>query len=295
MTMSMKEKSRSVTFHPKWMAAALAVTTCAAVGTTVHIINEDDRQRSAIEQERLKHERLLGDKLQLEKLMAGLQVELNGAQQDNTDARLRIAELERRIKQSEDRARGLEARSNGSSRTRKELAAAQQERTGLLNELEALRATERDLRAQLAQARNDHDALAARFEQQQMGAQMVNNAEVEALRGRKEKLTVVARRTREIRMAFDLPQHLAEQASFRIISPKGAQYKGADPALSWTFDKPGHEPMASIALIEGSTSSARAARVHLRFNPKEKLEPGVYRIDVHSGETYLNTVLLRLR
>lgn len=293
--MSMKENRGPVPARPKWMAASLALVTCATIGTTVHIMNEGDRQRSAIEQERLKHERLLGDKLQLEKLNAGLQADLNIEQEGHADARMQIAALERRVKEAQQHARDLEARSRGSNKARKELAEAQKEQARLQQELEGLRATERDLRDQLARARNERELLAVRLDQQQMGAQLVNNAEVDAVRGRQEKLTVVARRTREIRMAFDLPQHLADQARFQIISPKGTSYKGGDPVLSWTIDKPGSEPMASVELVEGTTPSARAARVHMRFNPKEKLEPGVYRIDVHSGETYLNTVLLRLR
>ena len=141
----------------------------------------------------------------------------------------------------------------------------------------------------------DRDALAAKLDQQRTGAWMVNNAQVEALRGKKQKLTVKARNTREMRLAFDLPKDLASLANFRIVSPSGKTYQGNDPAISMSFEAPDGEATASLSLIMGGPGSEQPARVHLRFEPKEKLEPGVYTIDVRSGETYLNTVRLSLR
>lgn len=279
----------------RWTLAGVTLLGIAAIATTVHFISDSTDERTLFEQERLKHERLLGDNLQLEKLVAALRGDLGRAQDEHAAAQQRLADLERRVQEAQDRSRSLEGKAKGLDRTRKELAEAKAERNRLAQELEVLRASERTLRDQLAQARTDRETLAAQMEQQQMGAQMVNNAEVDAVRGKRERLTVVARRTREIRMAFDLPQHVAPQANFQIVSPKGRKYQGADPALSWSAEKPEHEPLAAVNLVEGAAAGTRASRVHMRFDPKEKLEPGVYRIDVFAGGTYLNTVLLRLR
>lgn len=293
--MSTHTTSGTSSARQRWTLAGITLLGIAAIASSVYFVGDNSNERTLHEQDRLKHERLLGDNLQLEKLVAALRGDLGRTQNEHSAALQRLADLERRMQEAQARANGLEGKAKGLERTRKELAEANAERDRLAQELEALRANDRNLRDQLAQARSDRDNLAAQMERQQMGAQMVNNAAVDAVRGKRERLTVVARRTREIRMAFDLPQHMAPQASFQIISPKGRKYQGADPALSWSVEKPVHEPLAAVNLVEGAPAGARASRVHMRFDPKEKLEPGVYRIDVFAGGTYLNTVLLRLR
>ncbi len=292
--MKAQENSGGSTARKRATIIALVLLTAGVIGTTIFMVGGgSDKVKAAVEKERLENERLLGDKLQLEKRLNDQEGSLHDERKRNTDADARIADLERRVKQAQEHARALEGRARSTDKAKKDLAEAQAQREQLMTQLAELRSSERDLRGQLAQAMADRDAIAARFDQQQQGAQMVNNAEVDALRGKKEKLTVVAKRTRQIRMAFDLPEHLAQQANFKIISPKGRSYEGKDPSIAMSIDPHEGEPMASVELLSGPGS--RASRIHLTFRPKEKLEPGLYRIDVRSGDTYLNTVLLRLR
>jgi hypothetical protein len=294
--MKTQGNSGGTTARKRAIIIAITLLLAGGIGTTIFLANGGDgKVRSNVEKEKLENERLLGDKLQLEKRLNDQEGSLRDERTRNTDADARIADLERRVKQAQDHARTLEGKARSTDKAKRDIAEALAQRDKLMNQLAGLQSSERELRDQLAQARADRDAIAARFDQQQQGAQMVNNAEVDAVRGKKERLTVVAKRTREIRMAFDLPQHMAQQASFKIITPKGKAYEGNDPAIAMTFDQPEAEPLAAVNMTEGLAAGARASRVHLKFSPKGKLEPGQYRIDVRSGDTYLNTVLLRLR
>jgi len=294
--MKAQEHSGGSTARKRATIIALALLAAGVIGSTIFMVNGGNgKEKAAVEKERLENERLLGDKLQLEKRINDLDGSLLAERSRSSRSDAHITDLERRVEQAQDHARTLEGKARNLDKAKKDLAQAQAERDRLMNQLAGLQSSDHDLRDQLARSKADRDALAALYDQQQQGAQMVNNAEVDALRGKKQRLTVVAKRTSEIRMAFDLPEHMAQQANFKIISPKGKTYEGKDPSIALSIDKPEAEPTASVDLLAGREPGARASRVNLTFSPKEKLEAGVYRIDVRSGDTYLNTVLLRLR
>lgn len=273
----------------------LAVLTAGAIATTGYLLNESAGLRKGEDTGKLNQERLLGEKLQLEKRVVEIGADLTREKDAFQGSEARIAELERRVQEARDRNRNLEGKAHGYDRIRKELAEQKAQYTALEARAGRQQLSEQELRAQLDALGAERDALMARIEHQQAGAQMVNNAVVDATQGRKAKLTVKARRASELRMAFDLPEHLAAKASFKIITPTGQSFTGNDPSISMTLDAMEPEALASLDLIAPMPPGARASRVNLKFTPKSKLAPGTYRIDISSGDTYLNTVLLNLR
>jgi hypothetical protein len=274
----------------------LAMLTAAALGTAYHFHDAYTGQQAAMDQGRLSHERLLGEKLQLEKQVIEVDGRLSVERTERTEAEQRVQDLERRVKEALDRQRGLEARARQADRAAKRAKELESANGALNGELSSARASVQELRAELDRMRSERDALAAQVEARSQSAWMVNNAVVEALRGRKGRLTVKARRTNEIRMAFDLPKEMAQHANFRVITPDGSAFAGSDPALSMDIDTtPDDAALAAVDLTAGMLPGEPTARVHLKFDPDRRLQPGTYRIDVRSGDTYLNTVLLNLR
>jgi hypothetical protein len=273
----------------------LALLAAGALATTAFLMTERASYRKGADTIKLDQERSLGEKLQLEKRLMEQGVISTRDKGTMIEYEGRIADLERRVQEAKDRNRSLEGKANGYDRMRKELAEQKALHAALEARASAQQLNEQELRAQLDRLAADRDALQARIEQQRSGAQMVNNAVVDATHGRKAKLTVKARRTKDLRMAFDLPEHLAANAGFKIITPGGKSYTGNDPSISMTMDSVEPEALASIELMPALSHGIRASRVNLKFTPKTRLEPGTYRIDVWSGDTYLNTVLLNLR
>ncbi len=244
---------------------------------------------------RLDAERMLGERLHLEKMLVDLDGDYEAQKQSTADAEKRIAELHERLDASLRHARGLEGAAKRTARLTKELEALRAERDTWESQLAVATTHARDLEGHLQRTEQERAALKAQLEDHMAGARMVNNAEVDALRGKHGRLTVVARRAREIRMAFDLPENLAKGAAFKIITPSGKNFDGADPSVSWTVEETEAEPLASTDPVVLHAEKERAKRVHLKFVPEKKLEPGAYRIDVLSDGAYLNTVLLNLR
>lgn len=275
--------------------AALALLTLLAAGTTAYLWSTNTGLSSTLDQDKLHIERLFAEKLQLEKRIVDLNGRLSTTDADLAEAGNEAADLRRRVQEAIAHANGLERDARKGRNLAKEVAELRTLKQDLEAQVNATRSHEQDLQAQLDRMTRERDALAATLEEHRTAAQMVNNAEVDALRGRKGKLTVLARRTRQIRMAFDLPQDMARGTSFLIIAPDGHRYEGADPRISTTIDAVEGEPMASIDLMPMGAAGERAARVHLAFTPTEKLKPGTYRIDVMTGGAYVNTVLLNLR
>lgn len=249
----------------------------------------------AMNQSKLDAERLLGEKLQLEKSTAELDQRVGSGSQALSASERTVEELRQRVEAAVKHAHGLEGAARRNNKSIRELADLKAQYQQLEAQLNAAKSNERIAQEQLDRITKERDRLSAQLDEQGQAAQMVNNAEVEALRGRKQRLTVMARHTKEIRMAFDLPEGLAKGASFKIITPAGRNYSGADPEISLSMGNAGEEPVASLMAVSLSAPKERAARVQLRFKPESKLEAGTYRIDVMSGGAYLNTVLLNLR
>ncbi len=289
------DSTKRGTTRNRIVLAVLAFLTLWGFGTTAYFWNDNLNMTAGLDQGKLTNERLLGEKLQLEKQIVDLAERLQREHEEVGEGELKVEDLQRRVEAAMAHSRSLEGAARRGRELASEVATLREAKRQLELQLALAGTNELDLREQVGKANQQRDELAAQLEEQRAGTRMVNNAEVDALRGKKSKITVVARRAQEIRMAFDLPQNLAQGASFKIIAPDGKDYSGADPSISMTIDTPEPEPMASIDMMPTAMVNDRAARVHLKFAPAKKLLPGTYRIDVISGGVYLNTVLLNLR
>lgn len=275
--------------------AALAFLSLLGFAAAVHFGIADADKVAGLNVSRLTNERLLAEKLQLEKSLVETNRELAAEQDVRASVEQQAANMRRRVTEANLRTARYEAAARGRKRSAKEVNELNTTIRELQAELVAASTTEHDLREEVASITKRYDALASEFEAQKATQWSVENAEVDAHRGKKGRLTVVARRTREIRMAFDLPNSAAPGASFRITAPDGRNYTVGDPAISWTIDPMEPEPLAALATVPLDLSDDRTARVQLKFISKDRLQPGPYRIDVMVGGAHLNTVLLNLR
>lgn len=279
-----------------WKVAIPITTVAAILGSVALLTSGREAGQPETDALRLANEELLGEKLNLQKRLAELEREHTAAHASVADAHQRILDLEGRLAAAQRAPhQGASNTPAANGRMKRELAAALDGQDRLRRELDAARDGQRTLQQQLDQLRADRDALVASMEQQLRSARMVNNAVVDAVRGKRQHLTVRARRTQEIRMAFDLPEEIAANASFRIISPSGRTHDGGAPSLSVIPDDPTDGATAARFMLASGMGTERAKRVHLKFKPEQRLEPGTYRIDIRSGDLYLNTVMLNLR
>jgi hypothetical protein len=287
------------TANKRWKIAIPLLSASAVVAGVLVLTSGKEANDSDANALRLAKEELIGEKLQLEKQLAELERKHADAEVLVHDAELRIRELEELSARPQQalRSNAAAASASGNSgnigRLKRELAGSLDAQDLLRRHLGTAQEDQRKLQEQLDQLRAERDALVARLAQQQT-VQLVDNTSVKAVRGKRQQLTTRARRANEIRMAFDMPEHIASNATFKIISPSGKTFEGGDATLSVVSGYEQDEALAARFMLAGG-GQERASRVHLHFRPEKRLEAGTYRIEIRSGELYLNTVMLNLR
>ncbi|MBP6698433.1 MAG: hypothetical protein KA175_12495, partial [Flavobacteriales bacterium] len=243
-----------------------------------------DLQRSQVQ--RLQHER--------EKL-AG---QLSGTAQGLRAAQQNAATLTEQRDQAERKADEAQARMVQG-------AAEQANAAKWRKEAEALRASNAQLQQQVVGSQASIDRLntenrtlgernaSLRTEMEQMAANQarMDNSLAQAFQGKRERLTVLAKRTRKLQVSLDLPTALAKEASYIITRPDGKVVKGDDPSVSVITSK-----LPGAALASGGKGATPGAdQVKLVYIPKERLKPGVYKVNVRSGEQSIGTTYISLR
>jgi len=108
---------------------------------------------------------------------------------------------------------------------------------------------------------------------------------------KRDKLTVMAKRTRKMKVSFKVPDNVVENISFRITTPAGTKIDGKDKGLVYKVVNDEDELMAST-----STDKINVTRkVEMTYEAKEKLKGGVYRIEMYNAAKYIGSCNVKLR
>jgi hypothetical protein len=268
---------------------ALSLVAVGALGSTAYLLSHQQDLVDQTQHERAEKDQALAEQRLAEGKWHEVALLLDAAQLEKTALQDAITGMERKLLLTDARAVQLERAANRNGKEVKELADLRSTAQRLREELAMAKDKELELRAGLHNANAEREALALQMGQLEAGARMVNNAEVDAVRGKKGKLTVKARNTKEVHMAFDLPEALAGAANYTITAPSGRKTDGASPVLSASHDR------SDATASSGQAAGPKSARVNLMFKPSKKMEPGVHKIDVSTGKDYLQTVYLNLR
>lgn len=211
--------------------------------------------------------------------LAGKEKELASAKNDGSKQdklRSELEELKARKAELEGRLQAMKNDLDGS------LA----ENTKLRSTIDDLRMENEGLQKELA------DANTARNNDAVRQALLTNNYRVDATRGRHEKLTVVAPKTKKITMGFDVPEEIAAKVNFSIKSPSGEVITGKQAGLTSEITEEDSDLYASLDFTGGIKSTRR---VEMTYRPEKKLERGIYKIDVFNDKTYLGSCQIMLR
>ena len=288
----MQQQENNQKKSSKPLIATLAIFSLCGVGGTAYLYNQQKSLEEIALVERSAKDQALAEQHATFAKLTESQKNLGTALDEKGATQEQLAAMEGKLRATEDRAAQLERLPRSDGKQAKELTELKLTAQQLRDQLANATAKEQELLAAADRSRADRDALAQQMEKLKAAALMVNNAELTALKGKKGKLTVNARRTNEVRMAFDLPEELAKGANFKVTTPKGQLYTGASPVIA---SARGSEETASMNTSGKPSSEVRSSRVNLSFKPKAKLEPSVYKIDVSSGTDYLRSVYFHLR
>ena len=149
------------------------------------------------------------------------------------------------------------------------------------------------LEQRIAAANNDKAGLESKLNDL-LNKPFSDNYRTEAQRGRKNILTVIARRTNKLNISMDVPANLQQGLNFTLTIPGGKILSSAgdlskevriiDSDASFVVDK---------GYISGTEQAMK--RVQLLYSPAKKLKKGIYKYQLYSGIQYLGSAQINLK
>jgi len=125
-------------------------------------------------------------------------------------------------------------------------------------------------------------------------AMVADNYRIEALRGKRDKPTINARRTNKLMVSFDIPASIGNGIYFRIKTPEGQEISSKTDLLTSMriIDNDDDLLVSASQKLVGEPGSKR---VEMEYKPLKKLAKGVYKFNVYNDEKYLGSTQLRLK
>lgn len=252
-----------------------------------------------LEKEKIRSETLLSEKLNLDKTIEKNKKDLADLQGKNSQLDKIVRETSLKLDQKESEIRKLLAENASIADLRKKNSELEAIRRELENNIKGLNLSMEELLAESRQYNKELEALKSSNtvlseHNAILEALLADNYRVEALRGRNEKLTVMARRTDKLMVSFELPSDVGDALSFRILTPGGEEISSADNvSASMTFQDVNKNFLASISGT--AAGDKNATRAELKYEPESKLAKGIYRFSLYNGKDYLGSTQVRLK
>lgn len=116
----------------------------------------------------------------------------------------------------------------------------------------------------------------------------IDNHQVDAFKyTTKEKSTVKAKRTKKLVFIVDVPQNIASDIGFNLTTPNGKVITDKSKNLSWKVVNNDDSLLASINQFDNEVVASN--EVKLTYTPIIKMKPGVYKIGIlHKGKNIGN-------
>jgi myosin heavy subunit len=278
--------------------AIAMVTTALLVASLFWLVNTKRVSASletGLQKERLKSEELLSQKLLLEKEMQRAKDRLGSMQGKNSD-------LDRLLQTTADKLKVQELEFNRLKRENASVAKIKKQRqelielqAGLENELQILKssyvrleAENKELFGSIVALQERNDMLTSELNQKVFAS--LDYSQLEAVKGKKEKLTVNAKRTRKLIAHFDVPGHL-KNLSFRILDANGNPLTAKDGmvASSITLSEKNYTASASSGVQVQALQN-----VEMTYVPRQKLRSGIYTVEILNDNLYLASLKVKL-
>lgn len=281
--------------NPKGIATVSTALLIASLLLLMGTKSINSTLESNLEHEKLRSESLLSEKLLLAKDLEKIKGHLSKLKGIN-------AELDEVVKSTQSKVASQEQQLKTLRKDNASLAEIKKQRNELLR-------LEKDLEAQLLVAKTSmadlhlrNEALSQTIAQLQEQNRILNNdlnrvmvtsldhLQVQAVRGKKDRLTVRARKTNKLIASFEVPASL-QDISFRIIGPDGSRLT----------EKQGLILSQATASVNNVLASANGQgvdglqNIRMEYVPKIKLESGVYSVEILNDSLYVGSVNVKLR
>jgi len=276
-------------------AIVIALLLIGLVFTTV----SNSKSKRNLNAEKQASEKLLSEKLSIEKELAKLQTDFSALKQKSdanqkllTETNMKIADNEKKLNSIISENRSLRVNKKELEEMKKLKSDLEKESLELKSDYDKLMSQNKDLQNSLSSLDAEKKNLALQLEKAQM--QNTDNFLVTATRGKKnERIVICASRTKKLNMVFEVPQNLTETISFKIVTPSGSTVLPDDKGISWFFPLDSRNLTASLSSVTGEFEQSR--QVVLNYISKAKLVKGEYRIQILNDGSNIGNCRIMLR
>lgn len=287
---------KNVVQNPKVIAATATILllTCAVWISSVHQINGDLEKN--IKEERLKSEAYLSEKLSLDKEIAKMKNEFKSLTGKNADLDKAIFAANKKLDQKEAEL-GKIQRDNRSvkdiQKKHDELKQIKQEleqQLALVNStLANLKRDNADLSNTIALLESKNKNLVEELNSVKLAS--IDDIRIEAVKKKGQQLTATAKKTKKMIVSFEIPAALQTELSYKITNPAGKILTDKNGSITSTLLP---EEMVLTASAN-TTAASKKKHIQMVYETKEKLQGGVYVIEVSSNGLYIGSLQVRLR
>jgi peptidoglycan hydrolase CwlO-like protein len=279
-------------------STAYLITAAIAVIALIVMTSVNIKTKKNLKSEQLALKTLSVEKAAIEKELRNANVKFSGLQSEFDINTGRLKESAIKLDETEKRINSLVSENRSLRATGKELAELKKTKTALENEMAQLRSEQLslrsknvDLQANISSLEREKKDLEARLDMATLYRS--DNFLATATGKKSEKLVIRASRAKKLNLAFEIPQNLSEDLSFKIVTPTGNVISPDDKNLSWRYQENEREFTASLSSATSEFEKSR--RVVLNYSVKEKLAKGEYRIQIMSNGNNIGNCRMMVR
>ena len=287
----------------KRIAAIVAlIILFSAVSTAVYFVSRNVEIKHELNNEKLKSESLLSEKLALDKEIVQFKDALNLLKGKNADTEKLLAETQAKLSNKEKEIAGLYRENTSVKSLKKQLAEVRALNEDFMHKVTALQMQNENLEAEnkklqnaIASLENEKDDLMKQIELAQTVSKLkADNYQVDIYKNiNKEKFTFKAKRTKKLSVIIDVPKDIASNIGFNLTTPDGKVITEKSKTLS-------RKVIVSEKTLTASLNPVRddlivTHQVKLTFTPTSKLKPGVYKFGILNNGNNIGNCRVQLR
>ncbi len=249
--------------------------------------------------ERINSEKLLSEKLKLDKSIEKFRNDLAALMGQNVRLDKLVTKTNKKLQNKEAEIKRLMAENATVGELRAKISELEILREKLMNDISDLNLSMTQLKTEnsqlndlLTSLRSENEILIV--DNTILKAMVADNYRAEALKGKNDKLTINARKTDKLMVSFDLPSDVGDNLYFKVMTPKGDEFSSKTDLSARIFVVENNERLLASA-SDNVVGSIGAKRVEMIYTPNIKLTKGVYKFNLYNDKNYIGSTQLRLK
>lgn len=279
----------------KVIAVAAVVLLLATLIGTFSLYNSGKSLKNSLNDEKLKTEIMLSEKLALQKEIDNFRNQINSLNGKNADLDKLLAQATKKLNEKQAELNKIVKDNSNIASLKKQIEELNKLKQDFENEMLAMNEKIRKLSKEngemdetIAALQKENKMLSENLDI--LSSMVADDYLVEASK-KNDKLTAKAKQTKNMSLTFNVPNNIVSNISFKITKPDGKRVEGKDSDITYNVVEENETLLASTTDKEIKVSR----KIVMNYSPKEKLKPGIYKIEMYNEDRYIGTCNVKLR